>query len=419
MTHATRRTIRRPLSIIGALALVVAIGSPAAAEPASDTSTGVTRTSATGATSAAAEATLGPDITLTLSAFRTGLSQPLFATHAGDGTGRVYVVEKAGRIKVLSSGGGYLGTLLNITDRTSKGGEQGLLGLAFHPDYETNHRYYVNYTDRAGDTRIVEYRSSSNGLSTVGGRGLLTIQQPYSNHNGGMLAFGDDGYLYISTGDGGSAGDPGNRAQNLNSLLGKILRMDVNTRTATRPYGIPSTNPYVGRSGHDLVWSRGLRNPWRFSFDRENGNIWIGDVGQGRYEEIDRSTGEDAGSRANYGWRVREGNACYRPSTGCTNPAGYVPPVYVYAHAVTGLDNCSVTGGYVYRGNDHPALSAMYVFADVCSRRVWGLPADAPSQSTIDYLGQAPGSPVSFGETEDGELFLVTLNGGVYRIGGS
>jgi glucose/arabinose dehydrogenase len=415
VTEATRRTLRRSLTILGALALVATIATPAIAEPrtqaAPDAAPGAaTRTSV-------ANAALEPAVTLSLTAFRTGLSQPLFATNAGDGTGRVYIVEKAGRIKVLSSAGGYLGTLLNITDRTSKGGEQGLLGLAFHPNYETNHKYYVNYTDRAGDTRIVEYRSSSNGLATVGGRGLLTIQQPYANHNGGMLAFGPDENLYISTGDGGSAGDPSNRAQNLNSLLGKILRIDPDTRTGSRPYGIPGDNPYVGRTGSDLIYLFGLRNPWRLSFDRDTGDLWIGDVGQGRWEEIDRSTAAGVAARKlNFGWREFEGNVCYRPSSGCSVP-GYVPPVHAYSHSGSGGGNCSVTGGYVYRGSAYPAMQGLYFFADVCSGRIWTLDADSPAGATL--VRDTSQSIVSFGEDEDGELFLVSLTGTVYRIGAS
>jgi glucose/arabinose dehydrogenase len=424
VTHAIRRSSSRPLALVGALALVAAIAGPAAAGPRGmqEASTGAAGAASAQAprTGAATPAALEPAVTLDLDTFRSGLSQPVFATNAGDGTNRVYIVEKAGRIKVLSSTGGYLGTLLNITDRTSKGGEQGLLGLAFHPSYETNHKYYVNYTDRAGDTIIVEYRSSSNGLATVGGQQLLKIDQPYANHNGGMIAFGQDGYLYIATGDGGNAGDPGNRAQSLNSHLGKLLRMDVNSRTSTRRYGIPSTNPYVGKTGLDLIFSRGLRNPWRFSFDRSTDAIWIGDVGQGRYEEIDTYpwTGNGPGHARNYGWRVREGSACYRPSSGCTSPSGYVAPVYVYSHSGNGGGNCSITGGYVYRGTDHPALQGLYLFADVCSGRIWSLVAANPTGGAT-LLRTIGGSPVSFGEDEDGEMFLVSLTGTVYRIGGS
>jgi glucose/arabinose dehydrogenase len=421
VTYATRRSVRRPLTIIGALALVMAVVGPATAEPMSPvgltSAERIARLAETPSTSTAVPAALEPAITMSLPVFRSGLSQPIFATNAGDGTGRVYIVEKAGRIKVLNAGAGYLGTLLNITDRTSKGGEQGLLGLAFHPDWETNRKFYVNYTDRGGDTRIVEYRASANGLSTVGGRSLLTIAQPYSNHNGGMLAFDDDGLLYIATGDGGSAGDPGNRAQNLNSLLGKILRIDPDTRTGSLPYGIPGDNPYVGRTGNDLIYLFGLRNPWRFSFDRLSGNLWIGDVGQGRYEEIDRSTAAGVADRKlNFGWREFEGNACYRPSSGCSVP-GYVPPVHVYSHSGAGGGNCSVTGGYVYRGDDHPALQGLYLFADVCSGRIWSLNAD--SASGVALVRDTSQAVVSFGEAEDGELFLVSLSGTVFRIAAS
>ena len=246
---------RRPLAVLGALAIAMTLGTPAGAvtRPAREaTRTVVTTTDAAGTLEPAAFA-------MTLTPFRTGFSQPIFATTARDGTDRVYVVEKAGRIKVLNSNGSYLGTLLDIHDRTSKGGEQGLLGLAFHPDYAQNHRYYVDYTDRSGDTVIVEYRTSANGLTTTSGRRLIVIGQPYANHNGGMLAFGADGYLYIGMGDGGSGGDPGNRAQRNDTLLGKILRMDVDHHPSYRPYGIPPTNPYVNKDGLDLIFAKGLR----------------------------------------------------------------------------------------------------------------------------------------------------------------
>ena len=308
---------RRPFALLIALAAALSLGSTAiAVQPGAPAAT-----KAPAATGAVAADTAGVEpaaFSMSLTPFRTGLSQPIFATNAGDGTGRVYVVEKTGRIKVLSSSGSYLGTLLNISDRTSRGGEQGLLGLAFHPDYAHHHRYYVDYTDRHGDTVIVEYRTSANGLTTTSGRRLIVIGQPYDNHNGGMLAFGADGYLYIAMGDGGSGGDPGNRAQRSDTLLGKLLRMDVDHHPSYRPYGIPPTNPYVNQAGLDLIFAKGLRNPWRFSFDRETDALWIGDVGQERYEEIDRRANTDAGPGpgANYGWHQWEGRHCYSPVVG-------------------------------------------------------------------------------------------------------
>jgi glucose/arabinose dehydrogenase len=248
----------------------------------------------------------------------------------------------------------------------------------------------------------------------VGGRVLIKIAQPYSNHNGGMLAFGRDGLLYIGMGDGGGAGDPGNRAQSVNSLLGKILRMNVNGRSGGRPYAIPSTNPYVGRTGLDLIWSRGLRNPWRFSFDRATGDLWIGDVGQARYEEIDRSirTSSGAGRGANYGWRQLEGRHCYRPSSGCRT-SGMTMPVVETTHR---SGDCAIIGGYVYRGTAYPKMTGGYLFADLCSHRIYAIAANATSPAIARVKLTISGTPSSFGETEDGTMLLTTLTGGVYRI---
>jgi glucose/arabinose dehydrogenase len=214
-----------------------------------------------------------------------------------------------------------------------------------------------------------------------------------------MIAFGPDRYLYIGMGDGGSAGDPGNRAQNLNSLLGKLLRINVDTRSA---YTIPPTNPYVGRSGSDLVWSYGLRNPWRFSFDRATGDLWIGDVGQNRYEEIDRSKAPNAGRAANYGWRQLEGNACYNPATGCVT-TGKTMPLAVYGHNV----GCSVTGGYVYRGTAYPDLVGVYLFADFCSGRIWGVDAAGANSQAEVLLRDTAAMISSFGEDQAGYLYIV------------
>jgi glucose/arabinose dehydrogenase len=424
VTHATRarsrRSVRSVRAALTAATLALTLSGPASAAPSADAATPALAATAAlmadGASTSLAPAAFDPTaFTLSLTTLRKGFTQPIFATNAGDGTNRVYVVEKVGRIKVLSAAGGYLSTLLDISSRVSRGGEQGLLGLAFHPDYASNHKYYVDYTDRSGDTIIVEYRSSANGLSTVGGRVLLTIAQPYSNHNGGMLAFGQDGLLYIGMGDGGSAGDPGNRAQNVDSPLGKILRINVNGSSGGHRYAIPSTNPYVGRPGLDIVWSRGLRNPWRFSFDRANGDIWIGDVGQDRYEEVDHyaNSSSGPGRGANYGWRQLEGRHCYNPRTGCST-AGKVMPLVEYSHA--GRD-CSVIGGYVYRGSAYPAMVGGYFFSDLCSHRIRVVAADATAPATAQVKMTIAGTPVSFGESEDGELFLVTLGGGVYKLG--
>jgi glucose/arabinose dehydrogenase len=339
------------------------------------------------------------------------LSKPVFITHSGDDNGRLFIVEKGGRIRVIRQGTLRGTPFLNLSAKVSTGSEQGLLGLAFHPDYGTNGRFYVNYTDTNGDTVIAEYhRSTDANIADPTGRVLLKIGQPYSNHNGGMLAFGPDGYLYIGMGDGGSSGDPGNRAQSVNTLLGKILRIDVDAQAGGKQYAIPAGNPYVGKTGLDEIWSFGLRNPWRFSFDRRTGDLWIGDVGQNRYEEIDRSPavdGVDAGKGLNYGWRVVEGNACFIPSSGC-NKAGKVPPMAVYSHS----SGCSVTGGYVYRGLAYRGLVGGYLFGDFCSGRVWALRAHGPASQAPVQMADTNLSISSFGEGPDGTIYVTDFGSG-------
>jgi glucose/arabinose dehydrogenase len=340
-----------------------------------------------------------------------GLESPLFVTNAGDGTRRLFVIEQAGRIRIVRSGTVVTTPFLDISERISWGGERGLLGLAFHPAFETNGRFFVDYTDRSGNTVVSEFTVSANDPDLAVGtseRVLLRIVQPYANHNGGALAFGPDGFLYVATGDGGSGGDPGNRAQNLGTRLGKLLRIDVDTRTASLRYGIPRSNPFVGRTGLDEIWAYGLRNPWRFSFDRTTGDLWIGDVGQNRWEEIDRATRSSGGGRGrNFGWRILEGRACYRPAVGC-NATGKSPPIAVYSHSV----GCSVTGGYVYRGAAHPILKGAYLFGDYCSGRIWSLTAGGPSVQTPRLLLSSGRSIASFGEDEAGELYVADIAAG-------
>ena len=358
--------------------------------------------------------------TIDLSTVVTGLSNPVFVVRSPDGTGRLFVVEQTGQIRVIKDGSLLPDPMLSLKSAVSKGGEQGLLGLAFSPSYAKNRRFYVDYTDLKGDTVIREYRTSIANPDRVepgSGRTILRIRQPYSNHNGGMIAFGKDGYLYIGTGDGGSSGDPGNRAQSKYSLLGKILRINVNGKTSTRQYRIPSSNPYVGKAGLDEIWQRGLRNPWRFSFDRANGYLWIGDVGQSRYEEIDRAANNSSGPGRgmNWGWRVMEGFHCYNPSSGCSK-SGRKLPLVEYTHA---SGRCSVTGGYVYRGAAIPALRGYYVFADFCSGEIWAVYASAASRtsSAPKILLRDTNVKISgFGEDVDGELYVVSLGGSVQKI---
>jgi glucose/arabinose dehydrogenase len=333
---------------------------------------------------------------------------------------RLFIVQQGGRIRILK-GGSLLGTdFLDIADRVSKGGEQGLLGLAFHPGYATNRRFFVNYTDTGGDTVVREYRAYSGTPDRANentARTIIRINQPFSNHNGGMLAFGRDGYLYIGMGDGGDSGDPGNRAQDKDSLLGKMLRIDVDRTQGSKNYRSPATNPYVGEPGRNEVWQRGLRNPWRFSFDRTTGNLLIGDVGQRAWEEIDfaRRTSSGPGRGVNWGWRVMEGAHCYRPSSGC-NRDGKRLPLHEYGHSGA---RCAVTGGYVYRGSAIPALQGWYVFGDYCSGEVWALdPTDPRPADSIRLLGDGSGRLVSgFGQDAAGELYLTDHgHDAVYRI---
>jgi glucose/arabinose dehydrogenase len=356
-------------------------------------------------------------IAITLSTVASGFSSPVLVTNARDGSNRLFVVEQGGRIKIIKNGNLLPTPFLDIHRSITSGGERGLLGLAFHPSFETNHKLYVNFTNKNGDTAINEYRVTTNAdrVDQSTGRRILTIYQPYANHNGGNLAFGPDGYLYIGMGDGGSSGDPGNRAQNLNSLLGKMLRINVNGTSGSRNYRIPSSNPYVGRTGRDEIWARGLRNPWRWSFDRETGNLWIGDVGQNRYEEIDRSYrgSRGAGRGVNYGWRVMEGRHCYNPSTHCST-SGKALPIVEYTHSY----GCSVTGGFVYRGSAYPMLRGGYFFGDFCSGRIWTISAGARSPATRTFLLHPNINISSFGESESGELYVVDYGGRVFRIVG-
>ena len=357
-------------------------------------------------------------VRISFSRVARNFSSPVFVTHSGDGSGRLYIVEQTGRIKILLNGSVLATPFLNIAAKITNGGERGLLGLAFHPDYKTNRKFYVNYTNTSGDTVVAEYlrsTGSANVADAGSARILLTIDQPYSNHNGGMLAFGPDRYLYVGMGDGGSAGDPGNRAQNVNNLLGKILRIDVDNKDTGKQYATPSSNPFDGATnGADEVWSYGLRNPWRFSFDRRTGDLWIGDVGQNRWEEIDRSTAgaSGAGRGVNYGWRVMEGNACYSPSSGC-NTSGKTRPIAVYSHSV----GCSVTGGYVYRGAQYRELVGGYLFGDYCSGRIWALRAHGPASQSPVLMADTSLNISSLGEGQDGRLYVTDIGtGDVWQV---
>jgi glucose/arabinose dehydrogenase len=330
-----------------------------------------------------------------------GLRHPVYVTHAGDGSGRLFVVEQPGRIRIIQQGRLLEEPFLEIAGRVRYGGEQGLLGLAFHPDYKKNGRFFVNYVRKTdGSTVVAEFRVSSNAnVALADERTLLTVAQPYPNHKGGMVEFGPDGFLYIALGDGGSGGDPGNRGQNTHELLGKILRIDVDRGM---PYEIPNDNPFVGGGGRPEVFAYGLRNPWRFSFDRQTGELWAADVGQNEWEEIDIVK-----RGGNYGWRVMEGTHCFLPRQGCARD-GLVPPVAEYGHDG---GRCAITGGYVYRGARVPALRGAYLYADFCSGEIFAL-----SEGAQRMLLQTGLQISSFGQDRDGELYVVGHGGTIHRI---
>jgi glucose/arabinose dehydrogenase len=342
-----------------------------------------------------------------------GLASPLFVGHAGDGSGRLFVLEQEGRVRVIRDGQLLPDPFLDIADRVEAGGEQGLLGLAFAPTFAEDGRFFVDYTDRDGDTVVSEFRApepAANRADPGSERVLVRIDQPYANHNGGALAIGPDGLLWIGTGDGGSGGDPQGNGQRLDTLLGKLLRIEP-LPAGGAPYGIPADNPFVGQGDtRGEIWAYGLRNPWRFSFDRATGDLWIGDVGQGSVEEVDRwPAGSPAGP--NFGWNTMEGSTCFSPAKGCVTD-GLVLPVAEYGHD----RGCAVTGGYVYRGSGVAGLAGTYVYADYCSGTIWGL--DAAAQRPAPRVLLESGVAVaSFGEDEAGELYVVDIGGGrVLRV---
>jgi len=344
-----------------------------------------------------------PSIRLELVVGR-GLSNPVYVTHARDGSGRLFVLEQQGRIRIVAAGRLVGAPYLDITDRVLAGGERGLLGLAFHPKFRENGRYFVNYTRSPdGATVVSEFRVSADpNISERAERVILTIGQPYANHNGGMIEFGPDSYLYIGMGDGGSAGDPGNRAQDRNDLLGKMLRIDVDRGT---PYASPSDNPFaVSGGGRHEIYAWGLRNPWRFSFDRATGQLYVADVGQNAWEEINIVQ-----RGGNYGWRIMEGAHCFRPRTGCQTD-GLELPVAEYAQE---LGRCSIIGGYVYRGRQVPALLGSYLYGDFCSGEIFGL------RDKVQTLLLATDLAISsFGEDEAGEVYVVGHRGSIHKIVG-
>jgi len=345
--------------------------------------------------------------TIALQTVATGLSSPVLAV-SPPGDPRLFIVEKTGRIRILQSGLVLANPFLDISGLVSKGSEQGLLGLAFHPAFSVNGRFFVNYTDGSGDTRIAEYVASAepNRADAGSRREILFVDQPNSNHNGGMIGFGPKGYLWIGMGDGGGSGDPFENAQNPNTLLGAMLRIDVD---GGLPYAIPPDNPFAGGGGRPEIWSNGLRNPWRFAHDGDN--VYIGDVGQNAWEEIDVASAAAPG--VNYGWNPTEGAHCFDPLSGCS-VAGLTLPVLEYGHG----DGCSVTGGLVYRGSAVPRLAGHYFYGDFCSGWIRSFVYDSGVTQATDWTNElgTVSSLSSFGIDASGEIYVLSLNGTVSKI---
>ena len=366
----------------------------------------------------ASVATVGPKVEISLKAVVGGLTSPIgISTAPGDP--RLFVIGQAGQVFIVS-GGKITGTFLNIAGRISCCGERGLLGLAFHPNYATNGRFFVRYTDKSGNVQISEFHVSADPAKADPSteKRLVTIPHPsFANHNGGRIEFGLAGFLYIGTGDGGSGGDPNDHGQALNTLLGKLLRIDVDHPASGKPYGIPADNPFVGHAGAlPEIYAFGLRNPYSFSFDRETGDLWIGDVGQDKYEEIDRATVADGrGNGANFGWSVMEANHCYKPSSDCVRE-GLTLPIAEYFHGAGDATGCAVIGGYVYRGSVHPELVGRYFFGDECSGLIWDVTAAGPNPQTPQMLLSSSLNIDGWGQGSDGELYLVAANGTLYQL---
>lgn len=370
--------------------------------------------------------TSGTPLQLNIQTFATGLSSPVALAHAG--AERMFAVEQGGRIKIVEANGSVPSTpFLDISDRVNSGGEMGLLGLAFHPDYDSNGYFYVNYTSSSGGrhTRISRFTVTANPdvADPASEEILLTINQPYSNHNAGDLHFGPDGYLYIPMGDGGSGGDPDNNAQNLGNLLGSLVRIDVDgggsnpadcVGNGTGNYTIPADNPFLGQSGAcDEAYAYGLRNPWRSAFDSQTGDLFLADVGQNAWEEVSLLPASSSGGE-NFGWRCYEATHPYNTS-GCGQPSEYTDPIFEYSHSG---GHCSISGGRIYRGSEYPNMVGHYIMTDYCSGQFWDITYESDAwQSTVhDEPWQSGGSYVAFGEDVNGELYVVSIGGTIYRL---
>ncbi len=341
-----------------------------------------------------------------------GLDDPLYLTHAGDA--RLFVVEKGGTIRIVQDGRLLPEPFLDIRDRVNAGAsERGLLSVAFHPDYAQNGRFFVNYTNLAGDTAVSAFQVTAdpNRADPASEKILLTVAQPFPNHNGGQVQFGPDGYLYVGMGDGGSGGDPQGNGQNPATLLGALLRLDVDQPANGAAYGIPADNPFAADSSRrPEVWAFGLRNPWRFSFDRATGDLLLADVGQNQWEEVNFLPAGSPGG-GNFGWNIMEGTHCYGSST--CDQTGLILPITDYRHE---NGRCSVTGGYVYRGQQFPALTGSYFFGDYCSGEIWRAAPEADGRWAVNRVLATPSRIASFGEDAQGELYVVDITSGIFQI---
>ena len=338
-----------------------------------------------------------------------GFSQPLGLTTDGVNAERLYVIEKTGAVRVIEDGELWAEPFLDVSGQISTNSERGLLDIAFDPDYAENGLVFVHYSDAEGATTLSSFSVNEDGTQLLldSETVLLSVPQPYPNHNGGELEFGPDGYLYMALGDGGAGGDPQRNGQNLGTLLGAILRLDV----ASDAYTVPEDNPFVYREGAaPELWAYGLRNPWRFSFDRETGDLWIADVGQNQWEEVNLQAAESPGGE-NYGWNIMEGTHCYE--TESCEQEGLVLPVIEYSHASG--DGSSITGGYVYRGEALPELAGAYIFGDYGSGNIWRA-TETDGIWAKDLLLGSGMNVTSFGQDEAGELYVVSIGGGVYRL---
>jgi glucose/arabinose dehydrogenase len=406
------------IALVAALAAGACQGNPQPSAPStagSSTTPGTSNAPGSGLPGASPQTrTPSPALSgmsVTLEPFATIPGGPLAMTAPDDGSGRLFVAAQDGKIWVVERDGTVRPEpLVDLGPRLRSGGEQGLLGLATHPTFPTDPRIFVNYTDRSGDTIVASLTldpDDANRLDPDSHRQLLFVDQPYANHNGGGAIFGPDGDLYVSLGDGGSGGDPQGNGQRLDTLLGKILRLDIDVAPEAG-YASPTDNPFAGGGGLPEILHYGLRNPWRLSFDRATGDLWIGDVGQNLFEEVDVARAGASG--INFGWNVMEGSHCYN-ATAC-DTAGLQLPVSDYGRDL----GCTVIGGYVYRGKAHPFLVGTYLFADYCTGRIFALDAGSDALVAPVQVGAGSGSIAAFGEDADGELYVLSLGGEAARV---